>query len=101
MEQKTEIFLNYNDFSKSAKTKCKTEWPGSFFPPFPGLIESFIAQKRVSLTVTADISSFSVRLSLSSAGNAMKMFFDSQLPNNYLENPSKYQEFLTVFGIIS
>ncbi len=59
MKQKTEIFLNYNDFSKSAKTKCKTEWLGSFFPPFPGLIESFIAQKRVSLTVTADISSFS------------------------------------------
>jgi hypothetical protein len=98
MEQKTEIFLNYNDYSKSLKTKCKTDTPGSFCHPFPGHMESFIVQKHVLLAVTADISLFTAKLSLPSAGNAMKIFFDQLLPNNYLENPAKYQEFLTKFG---
>jgi len=39
-----------------------------------------------------------VKLSLPSAGIAMKMFYDQLLPNNYLENPAKYQEFLATFG---
>jgi hypothetical protein len=61
-------------------------------------MESFVAQKRVLLAVTADISLFSVKLSLPSANIWMKTFFDSQLPNNYLENSAKYQEILTKFG---
>jgi hypothetical protein len=64
MEQKTEIFLNYNDYSKSVKTKCKTDSPGSFCSPFPGLMESFIVQKHVLLAVTADIPLFTAKLAL-------------------------------------
>jgi hypothetical protein len=98
MEQKTEIFLNYNDYSKLVKTKCKTDSRGSYCHQFSGLMENFTVHKNVLLAVTADISLFTAKLSLLSAGNAMKIFFDQLLPNNYLENPAKYQEFLTKFG---
>jgi hypothetical protein len=36
--------------------------------------------------------------SLEKMGASMKSFFDTQLPNNYAENPAKFQEFVGLFG---
>ncbi len=57
-------------------------------------MENFIVHKYVLLAVTANISLFSVKLAVPSAGNAMKVFFDQLMPNNYLENSAIYQGFV-------
>ncbi len=94
VEQKTEIFLNSSDLTKADKARCKMVTSNLICHPLSYLMENWAA-------VTFDISLFTVKLALPRIENAlpaMKTFFNQLLPNNYLENPGKYQEFLTNFG---
>jgi hypothetical protein len=59
------------------------------------------AEEKTLTTVSAHVSAFAAELLPSWTANAgayLKQFYTQFLPNNYLENPGKYQEFLNTFG---
>jgi hypothetical protein len=65
-------------------------------------MESLIVRKDILLTASADTAVLKAKLANNPiAGNSLSMMikhFNQLLPNNYLENTGKYQEFLTTFG---
>ncbi len=65
------------------------------------IYQETIAGDRILLRVTGHVSAYQMELkpySLEKMGASMKSFFDTQLPNNYAENPAKFQEFVGLFG---
>jgi hypothetical protein len=102
VEQKTEIFLNFNDYSKFEVAICKLATPALQCHPFSNLMESLIFQKDVLLTASADTALLTGKLvnnPIAENSSSMMIKHSNQLlPNNYLENTGEYQEFLTIFG---
>jgi hypothetical protein len=64
-------------------------------------MQKMIAGDRTLLRVTGHASAYQVELKpywMEKMGSSMKSFVDTQLPNNYAENPAKFQEFVNTFG---
>jgi hypothetical protein len=64
-------------------------------------MQTMIAGDRTLLRVSGHVSAYQVDLKpywMEKMGASMQSFVDTQLPNNYAENPTKYQEFIGQFG---
>jgi hypothetical protein len=106
LDHKAIVATSYHERSKM--TENHIEISGTFANFTPSLsvtakkhMQTMIAGDRTLLRVIGHVSAYQVELKpyyLEKMGASIKSFFDTQLPNNYAENPAKYQEFISLFG---
>jgi hypothetical protein len=78
---------------------------GNFIPKLSAdakkRMQKIIAGNRTLLRVTGHVSAYQVELKpywMEKMGKSMQTFVDTLLPNNYAQNPAKFQDFIGAFG---
>jgi hypothetical protein len=106
LEHKVVVVNSYHERSKLTENHIEVSGTfGNFTPSLSATamkhIQTMIAGDRTLLRVSGHESAYQVELKpywMEKIGASMKSFVDTQLPNNYAENPGKYQEFIGLFG---
>jgi len=104
MSNRVEIINDYHEIQKSHSNSLGLGIVGGMFGLSGSLHKAMIkitAEEKTLTSVSAHVSAFAAELLPSWTANGgayMKQFFNQFLPNTYLENPAKYQEFLSLFG---
>jgi hypothetical protein len=106
LDHKAVVANSYQERSKLTESSLSIS--GSFANFTPSLsatskkkMQTMIAGDRTLLRVSGHVSAYQVELKpywMEKLGASLKSFVDTQLPNNYAENPAKYQEFIAQFG---
>jgi hypothetical protein len=107
MDSRAIVMSSYNDRQKSHSNNVGLTLGGiggfgfSVGVKAGKLMQKIIGQDRTVTTVTGHLSAYSVEMKPfwgEKMGESMKGFLDTQAPNNYMDNPGKWQEFLSLFG---